>query len=389
MLNKDKGIYFENLDALRAVAAFFVVFFHISHWFDYPKTKFYDSFRYLISFGGQGGVLGVTFFFILSGFLITYLMLVEQSKNGSLNVPFFYYRRMIRIWPLYYLTLIVGFLIYPLISFLNGYKYSENSSVLLYSLFMVNFDNLFNGSPSIGILGVQWSVAIEEQFYLLWPIFFVFFNRRNIFPFLLVFVIVLSELFYLKAPSSDIGYYHLISNFRFLAFGALIAYLSYFKRSWINFFLNNINPNINFFIYLICILILFFNQRLVESFFYFKYINQIIPFLFFGFIIVDQNFSNKSFFKIGRSNILSWLGKISYGLYMTHMIAIYIVISLSSYMDQLHVGWKIIFSVILTIVISYLSFHYIETYFLSLKNKYETINKTLNLNLTKRKRNNN
>lgn len=372
---KDNDLYFENLDGLRAIAAFSVIFFHISFWFDYPKTLFYDLLKFVLSFGGDGGGLGVTFFFILSGFLITYLMFIEQSKNGSINILFFYFKRIIRIWPLYYLTLIVGFLIYPLISLLNGQVHFENASILLYSFFAANFDHIYNGNPSIGILGVQWSVAIEEQFYLLWPLVFYIFSKKYTFPILLLFIILISELFFIKSTDWNIGYYHLISNFRFLAFGGLLAYLCYFKSKWIDSFLKYIGSNTNLTIYFTSILMMLFQQRLSEYFFYFKYLYHVLPFLFFGFVIVEQNFSNKSFFKIGSFRILSWLGKISYGLYLTHMIAIYIVLGLFSACSSRYVGWEILLSVTLTVILSYLSYTYIESFFLSLKNKFPTIMK--------------
>lgn len=376
MNNHDKIIYFKNLDGLRAIAAFSVIFFHISFWFTYPKTDFYDLLIFALAFGGNGGDLGVTFFFILSGFLITYLMFKEQSENGKLNILFFYFRRILRIWPLYYITLLVGFLIYPLISSLAGHPSTENASTLLYSIFAVNFDHIYNGSTNNGILGVQWSVAIEEQFYLLWPLLFYFFSKKNIFPFLLLVVIFISELFFIKAASWEVKYYHLISNFRFLAFGGLLAYLCYFQREWVDYVMKKISRKINFSLYIICVLLLLFQHKLLVTYLNYKYLSHLLPFLFFGFVITEQNFSNNSFFKIGSFRMLNWLGKISYGLYLTHMIAIYIVIGLFPVANSEYVGLKIILTVALTISISYLSYTYIELFFLSLKNKFSVIQKT-------------
>lgn len=370
---RDNDLYFKNLDGLRAIAAFSVIFYHLSFWFDYPHTLFYDLIKFVLSFGGHGGEFGVIFFFILSGFLITYLMFSEQSKSGSINIPFFYYRRIIRIWPLYYFTLLVGFLIYPLISQLNGHVHLENASILLYSVFAANFDHIHNGNPSVGILSVQWSVSIEEQFYLLWPLVFYLFGKRKAFPFLLIFIIIISELFFLKAETWNVRYYHLISNFRFLAFGGFLACICYCKSKWIEFALQYIGPKTSLIVYLVCLLMMFFQQQLSESLFYFKYLYHILPFLFFGFVIIEQNFSNRSYFKIGSSYLLTWLGKISYGLYLTHMIAIYIVLSLFSASTSRYVGWAILLSVILTVVISYLSYTWLESFFLSLRNRFPTI----------------
>ncbi len=370
--NPDKIIHFKNLDGLRAVAAFAVVFYHISLWIKYPDTKFYDIFKFVLAFGGRSGPLGVTFFFILSGFLITYLMFREQAEHGKLNVPFFYIRRLLRIWPLYYLTLIAGFLIYPFFVKLSGQAYAENASPLLYSIFAVNFDNMVNGPPGTGILGVQWSVAIEEQFYLIWPIAFYLFSKKNYFPFLLLSIILISELFFVKASRWEIGYYHLISNFRFLSFGGLLAYFCYFKREMVASFLNKISKKLHFAIYFVCLLMILFMQKLFVTFPFYRYIYHILPFLFFGFVIVEQNFSNNSFFKIGSFKLLNWLGKISYGLYLTHMIAIYIVLSVFPESTS-YPFFKILSAVLLTVGISHFSFTYIELRFLSIKSKFSVI----------------
>lgn len=347
-----------------------VVFYHVTKWFIYPKTEFYDGLTFLLSFGEDGGKLGVMFFFILSGFLITYLMFVEQSKNGSIDIPFFYFRRVVRIWPLYYVTLLVGFLIYPLFLRFMGRTHIESADAFLYSVFVANFDHIYNHNPNSGILGVQWSVAIEEQFYLLWPLVFYFLSKKRIFPWVLLLIILLSEIFFIKAGNWSMGYYHLVSNFRFLAFGGLLAFFCYSKRILISPLLNKISPKANFTMYLLCISMLLFHNKLASNFPYLNYLYHFLPLLFFGYVIVEQNFSTTSWIKIGSFKILNWLGKISYGLYLTHMIAIYIVLGIFKSADTSYVIWEIILSVLITIAISHLSYKYMESYFLSLKDKF-------------------
>ena len=371
---KNKQIYFENLDGFRAIAAFLVVFYHVViSWDVYPETVFYKYSRYILSFGGNGGPFGVMFFFVLSGFLITYLLFLEKDNNGSINIPFFYFRRLIRIWPLYYLTVFIGFFIYPLFATYNGSIYIEKASLFMYSIFAVNLDHLYNSEPCNGVLRVQWSVAIEEQFYLVWPLIFSFFSNKKIFPYLMLLLILISEWFYLKADNWDIGYYHTISNFRFLMFGCLLAYLCYFKIHEIHFYLNKINKNLSLLIYFIALMLLFFNNLLIGYSVLFKYINHFLPFLFFGYVIVEQNFYPHSFYKIGRFKILTCFGKISYGLYLTHMIAISIVYDFFSNPTGEDVLLEIVITLILTVLFSYLSYNYMERYFLSFRNKYTQI----------------
>src|SRR5436853_3803242 len=291
--------YFKNLDGLRAIAALSVILFHTGWWFTYPDTSFYRSLRFLLVFGGEGGHLGVKFFFVLSGFLITYLMYSEQERHGKLNVGYFYVRRVLRIWPLYYLTLVTGFLIYPWLMHLSGKDFQETANGFLYSIFAANFDNIYNSMPKSGILGVQWSVAVEEQYYLVWPLVFFAFSRKKLFPLLMLAIIIFSEIFFFDAKTFEEKTFHLFSCFRFLAFGGLLAWLCFQKPETVRNFLAKMNKAFTFVIYFTCIFLMLFQRKLLPIFPWYESINHFIPMLFFGFVIVEQNYSSNSFFKIG------------------------------------------------------------------------------------------
>ena len=110
----DSRVYFPNLNGVRFLAALVVIIHHVEmgkFWFGQPNI--YDK-----SFvGGVFGQLGIIMFFVLSGFLITYLLLEEHRKTGTISIKDFYIRRMLRIWPVYYLIVILGFFVFPQISF--------------------------------------------------------------------------------------------------------------------------------------------------------------------------------------------------------------------------------------------------------------------------------
>ena len=370
-MEKEKKIYFDNLDGLRAFAAFSVLFYHSAHWF---KVSHSSIFNYILTYGNFGGVLGVQFFLILSGFLITYLLFIEQSKNKKINILKFYFRRLLRVWPLYYLTLIIGFFAYPImLKSFTGITYIEKANLSLYTIFAVNFDHIYNNLPTVGILGVQWSVAIEEQFYLIWPLIFYILIKTKIFPFFLIVTIIYSELFYINNFDTYIGYYHFISNIRFLGFGALLAYISFFKIKQLKVYLSKISKKVNLIIYFGCILIMFLQSILHEkSWYYFKYINEIIPAFFFSYVILEQNYSQNSFLKIGKFKFLNWLGKISYGLYLYHMIAIYLVLNLIPNIKNIF-PIQILVTILITILMSELSYKYFESYFIKIKQKFSSI----------------
>ena len=120
-------VYFPGLNGLRFFAAMAVVVTHIElvkHFMGLPNLWGNHSSNILTlksavnTFVFEAGGLGVYFFFVLSGFLITYLLLVEKAKTGTIAVKKFYLRRILRIWPLYYLIVILGFFVVPYI--VNG-----------------------------------------------------------------------------------------------------------------------------------------------------------------------------------------------------------------------------------------------------------------------------
>src|SRR5438093_1124683 len=132
------------LDGLRAVAVFTVIVYHFG-------------------INAVPGDLGVSAFFVLSGFLITWLLLREHAANGTVSLRRFYTRRVLRIFPAYYAFLAVSFAI----DSVRGQPWG--SSLGLSSLFyLVNYYNALNGHPVTSIAHA-WSLGIEEQFYLLWP----------------------------------------------------------------------------------------------------------------------------------------------------------------------------------------------------------------------------
>lgn len=362
-------VYFPNLNSLRAMAALAVILNHLTTWFVFPETPFYNSLRILLSFGGNGGRFGVIFFFILSGFLITYLLFLEQERNKQINITHFYFRRILRIWPLYYLSIAIGFIVYPTLIQLTGSSLSETANWILYLCFAANFDHIYGLPPTVGILGVQWSVAVEEQFYLVWPIIFALFGRTRLFHWLLIAIILAGETFFLEIARFQPGRdYHLFNCFRFLSFGGLLAYFCFNYPQKCSDLLKITGARLTKFIYFICISLMICRKLVIDRFPYYANLDDIIPSLFFGFIIVEQNFSECSFFKFGKIRILNWLGKISYGLYLLHMIVIYFVFFILSNLPE-YIFLKLILSLALTILVSHLSYVYFERYFLDIKDR--------------------
>src|SRR5438270_445539 len=165
-------IFFPGLNFVRAYAALGVVVWHMRQLmmlFRVPISEpFYDALSRVFPRGDDGVML----FFVLSGFLITYLLMAEQRRTGTVAVAKFYVRRVLRIWPLYFLLVLLGFAILPLVIGWEHYPYlgkDENffGRLALYLVLMPNVAYaLWPGGVPIGHL---WSIGVEEQFYLLWP----------------------------------------------------------------------------------------------------------------------------------------------------------------------------------------------------------------------------
>lgn len=365
-INQHK-VYFKNLDALRAIAALSVICFHIGEWLPHPKSVLISNLTQLLSFNERGGELGVHFFFILSGFLITYLIYSEKKVSGSFQLFKFYLRRALRIWPLYYFTLIIGFFIFPF--FIDDAK--EGSSLLMYSLYLANFDNATHPANN-GLLGVQWSVAIEEQFYLFWPLIMMV-QKRFFLP-LILLLIIFSEAFYFFNPAWEIRYLHTISNCRFLFMGGLIAHLSFYNHNLIIKYLDKLNPLGGIIIYSTSLLILFFQYQTSLMIPAIKPILHFLSLVFFSYVILDQSFSTKPWMNLGRITVLNQLGKVSYGLYLLHMVIIYPLSKFEFPNPWLYICIYILV-ILTTIILSKITFLLIESPFLKMKKKLSLIQK--------------
>ncbi len=145
------------LDAVRGLAVIWVLIHNTNN---YPSLHLYWI--------SENGWMGVDLFFVLSGFLITKILLdTKQSESYFRN---FYTRRCLRIWPLYYSVLLFMFVIVPFLRPSETHGIFERSSPWwAFPFFLHNF--LVGNPPgATGPLGVAWSLAVEEQFYLVWPL---------------------------------------------------------------------------------------------------------------------------------------------------------------------------------------------------------------------------
>ena len=372
-------VFFPNLDALRFIA-FSLVF--LQHGFYNAFVRFEGQSqsldRILQCTFARGGT-GVQIFFVLSGFLISYLIIKEIQQTGKLNLMNFYMRRTLRIWPLYFATVTFAFVIYPFLKNLVGIHSDLCSHPWYYFSFLANFDLIRIARECAGqdamSQGIVWSVSIEEQFYLVWPLLFIIFRRAK--P--LVFVSVLSGcIIYRIAHNASVGeelYYHTFAVMGDLAIGGLGAYLAIYSRSFLGFF-NRISSRKIAIVYS-GIFLAYFYSDIIFTGGYEKVYTRWLFDACWTWIILEQNFAHNGF-KLGRLKWFSNWGKYTYGLYMLHPVAILVVdISLrllhlqsTAFLPMLLGGFA---ALILSMIISKLSYRFLELPFLRIKEKFAII----------------
>lgn len=321
--------------------------------------------------------VGVNFFFVLSGFLITFLLIEEKKLNGQINIILFWKRRILRIWPLFYFCVFFGFVIFPLLKQMQGQAPNETADVIYYLTFLNNFNVLQKGLPDASVLSVLWSIAVEEQFYFLWPfiIFCVPLNKLWL-PFLML--ILGSLIFRAYYDTPYMHEFHTFSCMGDLTTGAMGAWLMQFSDRFKSYIERLSRYKITF------IYILFFFLYFQKELLYVNYEIRIFERLFLAvvilFIILEQTFSNNSVFKVSKLNYFSHLGEISYGLYCLHFIGILTAITITKKLQINTALWQVfivdtLLGLAFTILLSKLSYKYLEAPFLKLKDKYAFITK--------------
>ncbi|HSB92378.1 MAG TPA: acyltransferase [Flavitalea sp.] len=375
-------IFFPNLDGLRFISFFVVFLYHCyMSFFSYLKKSDPDTFSIIKLLFGHGN-LGVNFFFVLSGFLITYLLIREKELKGKIHVGNFYIRRILRIWPLYFMCLAIGFLVFPAFKSFMGEPYSEPANAWYYLFFAANFDymHIWPSMPNALMLSVLWSVAVEEQFYLTWPLILGAISLRRykfVFPAIMLFSLVFRS-FYTSSTEEvyAVRYFHTFSVIGDMALGGLFAYLCSYESKFKKFVVEMPKAIIAI-IYVAAIGISIFKHVIFTSGVPVIFERLVIGF-FFGMIILEQNFSRKSFFKMGQFKTISKLGVYTYGLYCLHLIGMYLSQKLTTalQLDQTRtmVAYgSVLVALLFSIGISLASYHFFEKWFLTIKSKFAVI----------------
>ncbi|MCF6280532.1 MAG: acyltransferase [Flavobacteriaceae bacterium] len=348
-----------NLNPLRFILVSIVIIYHIPQLCQNQGLPYYFNSPIF-----NRGVEAVYMFFVLSGFLI--IRLIYKSKiNNTFSIKKFYMRRILRILPLYYLIVIFGFVFYhKILPFLNipfANEYDLKTGILMNLFFIPNI--FFHYKPG-GILEVLWSIGIEEQFYLMIAPLFYFIKKDNIFITLLIVTLVYFTLFHLNSlwflKKYSFVYFFMLS-------GGIIAILEEKKK--LEFIKKSkfVPPIV------LTLVVVFF----ITDFLQFKNLIMRNLFITILFSLFVYSISHTSSIIEIKSKFINYLGKISYGIYMYHVIALNIVVfSFQSIQQKYNFNSIItiilihILTFVLTIIFAHFSYKYFELPFLKLKEKY-------------------
>jgi peptidoglycan/LPS O-acetylase OafA/YrhL len=368
------------LDALRFLAAFAVIVAHIEQFKLVENIASFSDISLIARLGSEG----VNFFFVLSGFLITYLLLHEQRTTGDIRIKRFYWKRVLRIWPLYFAVVAWSFFVLNWLVTYSDYNarlFADYGLLLL--LFLVFLPNvaLISHGPILGA-SQAWSIGVEEQFYLLWPVLLRVFRRGLPLAILAVAIgkPVLMECVssVLTAPDviaqlSAIGWYNFAYkahqvfkslSIEAMAWGALAAWMVTTRRTAMR---GIFHPAAQWLSYVALSAWLWVPiPSLAENGLF------IIPgSILYALVIVNVGCNPRTVIDF-REPWMNALGKVSYGLYMLHPTAIVLVLAAlrPSGLDGRSLTYNLIMypaAIGLTLLLSYVSYQFLEMPYLRIK----------------------
>ncbi|HEY4205854.1 MAG TPA: acyltransferase [Puia sp.] len=364
----EKG-YFPNLNGLRAIGAFIVLsshFYFFRMLMGYQETQWFPI----------PGKIGVALFFALSGFLITSLLFRELEKTHTIRLKDFYIRRILRIWPLYYVILLLGFFVMNRIGIfkvpvLSDRMYQDLSlwNILNIILIIPNFTHYY-----VPYTDQRWSIIDEEMFYLIQPALLRIFRKRWTLVLCFCVIAFSSEIFrglvgllglkehlspgVVQAVADQLGYLGCI------AIGCIFSAL-YFKREAITkkwLFSKWTQIAVVAVILVMCAICYFVKHN--ELYFDLRWYS-----LLFGVVVINAALNPRTIYRL-ENRPLVFLGKISYGIYMYHMFCLGASFVIARAITRNFWGEYLIYAtlgVALTILVSWASYRYIESFFLRLK----------------------
>ncbi len=339
--------FFGSLNGLRFIAVVAVLWHHIAS----------TSFEITLS---SRGTEGVTLFFAISGFLITTLLLREKERTHKVDMKKFYMRRTLRIFPLYY-TMLMLYAI--LVYFTADQARFENffGNFLSFATYTSNFfmvDAVAGGTT----FAFAWSLAAEEQFYLVWP--WVEKYLSNIMAILLMLGLIL--LIYTVRTHglehNSIGGSIVFHIMPAICFGVLAAHALDNEKAFKALYSTIGHP------YASLVLLVGIMAYLSLETNYFLLTHLLMAALVTSCVIREDH----ALAPIFRNRLFVIGGTVSYGIYLMHMLTLHVVDAVFHKVGINHIVLIFVTTVAASMVVAYISYRYYESYFLKLKSKFQT-----------------
>ncbi len=371
--NRSETNYFYQFNALRFFAALLVLVGHAEALRVSAGGKSLHSFDFF-----NNGQHAVTFFFVLSGFLITFLLLKERTKTQTVQVKSFYWKRIVRIWPLYFLLIFIGLVLQPIsIDLLNlpyEMPYSWQESSLLFIIFLPGIITFYFGNH---LLEPLWSIGVEEWFYLIWgPL--LKYVPKDLWKWIAILLLLKLAINYLASHGVFpplFAYVIKMMRFEAMFIGGLFA-CTFLTTSNLQNKLSKIRLVVLLISILSCFLIIFngsfFDQFLLKIGVEDKSLNLFVCSIFFGLLIWSIAWKNKKT-KFLDAPFIDYLGEISYGIYMYHLLVVTVVWAI---LQPLNLEFNLetilyhLLGIAFTIGLAALSKTYFENPILKLKNRF-------------------
>ncbi len=368
-------LYFPQFDIIRFFAAFMIVIYHSyiawRGWFGVPGVISTGDYATLTPFGFhvdrfiKNMPLGVDIFFFISGYLLTYLLIIEKERYGKVNIPNFYIRRGLRIWPLYFFLIALAPFI---VNWLGDPQPEYWRTILLINNFQTISTQTWE-SPFAHF----WSICIEEHFYIIWPIVIAFIPKRKLLNSILILIAV-SWAYkigtYIFMPQNWYTLYlHTLSRMDVILMGGLLAAI-YLQKPFV--FKLNVYVSIGL-ILLLCIILSFDDASDFSNMFN-GVLRRPIYIALLALPMMDLLFNPERKNIFGKRNPLLYLGKVSYGIYMYGNILVPIVIKKIIVAYSIHSIYIYFFLVIiLSLLIPVISYELMEKPFLKLKQRFSLV----------------
>ena len=361
MNKKSSQKHIPALDGIRGLAILAVIMYH----------NFGLGDQYYI------GWLGVDLFFVLSGYLITNSLInTLPTKNYLRN---FYIKRVLRIFPIYYLVLFIFLIFFPLISFLNdefGYYIKHQ---LWFWFYLQNWLLIFNFPKGDGYFNHFWSLAVEEQFYVIWPFIILWLKKeKRLLIFLILVLISLiairSSLWLLQIDHFNYTLFYRFTRIDGICVGCIIAVI---KKMRPDFLERNIAAVVtslailNFIFY-------FLNRDNQFEFPYLAFVGYTTFASMLGLLVNQATvLEDGRFARVLAIFPLRYVGKISYGFYIFHL-PLYLLLSPwlkrsinFFFSKELNAFFVSLAATLIAFCISIVSYHIFEMRFLKLKTRFK------------------